>query len=116
MELENIISSFVKEVGFSEEECQEITLDLMDMVRIKLIVDLSEDESYRGDIEALRQLEAKQDFVEINSKIKELSEKAGFPDKLRLAFVEVIKDWLENIAGTLPEDKKREIIEKLKRV
>ena len=114
MNTEDLINPIVEEVGFSGEDKKEVVLDLVNMVNTKLMIDLSSDDSYQAEFAELKELEEKKDLVAIGSKMEMLSQRPDFINRYKNAFTEVIKDWLVSIAPSLSEDKKSEIVKKLK--
>lgn len=113
MDLENLIRKIVREVGFSENDIEEITMDLTNMTYSKFIIDLSKDKKYKNELETMADLSKQKDYPNLTKKIAELTKQNDFADKLKKAFYEVIKDWLPDVSSSLSEEKRQEIINKL---
>lgn len=114
MQLEQLISDIVKDMGFSEEDKEEVTQDLVLAINARMLQDMSEDARYTSLLDELKQLESSDDFAAIEAKLSELSMDEEYAVKLKAAFTEVIKDWMESVSQSLSQEKRDEIVQKLK--
>lgn len=114
MSLDDNLKKIIDQFEFeTEEEKEEVIFDLIEAINMQLMINLSADESYKDDVAKIQPLIDSNDIEGIQKILSELISRPDFSKIYENTVKNVLTGWTTEMALAYPEEKQREISNKI---